>query len=149
MQHTCNDNWLTFSHPDYTVGPGISPGHALARLPNANSICARGLYRRSGIKVEFHLSPCPEGLDMLSGSYLLNISQIFSRVVFLQVNYNSRTMGSQRSLGARPPFPTCERIWDQHRSALLVNMVSLSKLAGQLAFLKYRSDHDISCQAKV
>jgi hypothetical protein len=37
---------LTFSHPDYTVGSGISPDLRLAE-PDA-----RGLYRRSGISVQ-------------------------------------------------------------------------------------------------
>ena len=44
-----------FFHPDCTVGIGITP---ILRL------CARGLYRRSGI------SPCPETLDASSIAYL-------------------------------------------------------------------------------
>jgi len=45
----------TFYHPDYTVGPGVSPDPA----PGG----ARGLYHRSGIVVDrdIHHSPCPEG----------------------------------------------------------------------------------------
>jgi hypothetical protein len=44
-----------FFHPDYTVGPGITPG----QLRKA----ARGLYRRSGI------APCPE--DIIYGCQIL------------------------------------------------------------------------------
>src|SRR5262249_17958349 len=45
---------FVFSHPDYTVGPGTSPGHAIL-----SKRTARGLYRRSGIgKPCFpHLAP--------------------------------------------------------------------------------------------
>jgi hypothetical protein len=41
----------TFSHPDYTVGTGVSPVHALSST--------RGLYRRSGIRSKFNLKHHP------------------------------------------------------------------------------------------
>jgi hypothetical protein len=45
---------LVFSHPDYTVGPGTSPGPATLVMK-----AARGLYRRSGIGKRCfpHLAP--------------------------------------------------------------------------------------------
>ncbi len=49
---------MTFSHPDYTVGPGVAPD-----LPGRACSRARGLYRRSGIAgADPTGSPCPEGL---------------------------------------------------------------------------------------
>jgi len=58
---------LTFSHPDYTVGPGIAPGLSHNLCINYTALWTRGLdkrfisverssHRRSGI------APCPEGL---------------------------------------------------------------------------------------
>ena len=58
---------LTFSHPDYTVGPGITPGLSHNLCMNYTPLRTRGLnkrikyverssHRRSGI------APCPEGL---------------------------------------------------------------------------------------
>ena len=54
---------LPFFHPDYTVGPVVSPGHGLNVRP-------RGLYRRSGI------SPCPEELSAAKIAIILEISAI-------------------------------------------------------------------------
>jgi hypothetical protein len=48
-----------FFHPDYTVGPGVSPGHA-KRL---SCRLARGLYRRSGIG-DRSPHPAPKGLAL-------------------------------------------------------------------------------------
>jgi hypothetical protein len=54
-----------FSHPDFTVGTGITP---------VQPITARGLYHRSGI------SPCPEDSINLSLKYhiLLKLSILFT-----------------------------------------------------------------------
>ena len=48
---------FVFSHPDCTVGPGTSPGHAIL-----SKRTARGLYRRSGIGKRCfpHLAPKTE-----------------------------------------------------------------------------------------
>src|SRR4051812_44415638 len=48
---------FVFSHPDYTVGPGTTPGHAIL-----SKRTARGLYRRSGIGKRCfpHLAPKTE-----------------------------------------------------------------------------------------
>lgn len=51
---------LSFFHPDFTVGPGVSPDHALALA------AARGLYHRLGIPRLAEISmkaghPFPEG----------------------------------------------------------------------------------------
>jgi hypothetical protein len=54
---TCTAAKRIFFHPDYTVGPGISPGLPDAAFKTVGSETlhkACGLYRRSGI------SPCPE-----------------------------------------------------------------------------------------
>jgi hypothetical protein len=71
---------ITFSHPDYTVGPGVSPDHA----PKG----ARGLYRRLGIVTFLCYSPYPEGYKLIfsiiiracefrkSSGDLFNLSQI-------------------------------------------------------------------------
>jgi hypothetical protein len=53
-------NYLTsqifsFSHPDFTVGFGISPNQHLAIRLNAHGLRANAHHRRSGI------TPCPEG----------------------------------------------------------------------------------------
>ena len=55
---------FTFFYPDYTVGPGITPGHAYfcgtcfstkkLSLPKE----ARGLYHRSGIHLYYELRKC-------------------------------------------------------------------------------------------
>jgi hypothetical protein len=53
----------TFFHPDYTVGSGVSPGHASDPLSRSD---ARGLYRRSGIERTLQFaSPCPEGYSSI------------------------------------------------------------------------------------
>jgi hypothetical protein len=59
---------LTFFHPDYTVGSGVSPDHAARSLVSTNHLaCARGLYHRSGMAAAAATacgaSPCPEGLQ--------------------------------------------------------------------------------------
>jgi hypothetical protein len=47
-----------FSHPDYTVGPGMTPGQPLFARTTA-----RGLYRRSGIgNIETFPHPAPKTL---------------------------------------------------------------------------------------
>jgi hypothetical protein len=53
---------FAFSHPDYTVGPEITTGHASQKR------AARGLYRRSGIEYTHLrlLSPCPEDSSVFS-----------------------------------------------------------------------------------
>src|SRR5579872_4212361 len=61
---------LTFSHPDYTVGSGITPDLSHNRRISYTPLWTRGLneriksverssHRRSGI------APCPEGLCLL------------------------------------------------------------------------------------
>ena len=47
-----------FSHPDYTVGSGITPDRASAH----QALSARGLYRRLGImrRIFRTHSPCPK-----------------------------------------------------------------------------------------
>lgn len=70
-----------FYHPDYTVGSGITPDHALH---------ARGLYRRWGI------SPRPEDTFQLFILYFL-IHMIASSIVFHAQNkmsHNPRPHGS-------------------------------------------------------
>jgi len=53
----------TFFHPDYTVGPGVSPDRARrAASVTGQPAAARGLYRRSGIglaQVELRRRPHP------------------------------------------------------------------------------------------
>jgi len=46
LKHNIANAIIAFSHPDFTVGLGITPSQPKS---------ARGLYRRSGI------TPCPEG----------------------------------------------------------------------------------------
>ena len=58
---------LIFFHPDYTVGFGISPNHALR---------ARGLYRRSGI------SPCPEDCFLIQFFSIIILYTKYSRPFF-------------------------------------------------------------------
>jgi hypothetical protein len=79
---------LTFYHPDYTVGPGVSPdrgdcrprarnsrGSELPRYAIFRALAAtpRGLYRRSGIGIPCALgpSPCPEGQNVRHQKYSL------------------------------------------------------------------------------
>lgn len=47
----------TFFHPDCTVGPGVSPDHAVK-----TGLTARGLYRRSGFRfsIEAKTHPAPK-----------------------------------------------------------------------------------------
>jgi hypothetical protein len=61
---------FVFSHPDYTVGPGTSPGHAIL-----SKRTARGLYRRSGIGKRCfpHLAPKTE---------LYSIGYTYSNMLF-------------------------------------------------------------------
>lgn len=60
-------NCSIFSHPDFTVGTGISPVHALG---------ARGLYRRYGI------SPNPEDL-LFNLSFIIDLLPVLSRTNFI------------------------------------------------------------------
>ena len=65
-----DDSLFIFSHPDYTVGFGISPNPD----PNLCRILrfrARGLYRRSGI------SPCPEDHVIYFTVYILYLFFLF------------------------------------------------------------------------
>jgi hypothetical protein len=62
-----------FSHPDYTVGTGITPVHA--------ALAARGLYRRWGISprpedkyavvLALYNTPCPAKMQPLSAGFFI------------------------------------------------------------------------------
>jgi len=52
---------LTFSRPDFTVGPGISPGLLLAQVTSSSRARLRQPYRRSRIGGQQPPSLCPEG----------------------------------------------------------------------------------------
>ncbi|EKN69642.1 hypothetical protein BABA_09456 [Neobacillus bataviensis LMG 21833] len=51
-----------FSHPDYTVGFGITPNPAYKRLAGSGALLQ---YRRSGI------SPCPEDRSILNYNFII------------------------------------------------------------------------------
>ncbi len=66
-----------FSHPDYTVGLGISPSRPL------EDQAVRGLYRRLGI------APCPEELFFLVKYYPLPsvLSRIYNNTYIYVLTY--------------------------------------------------------------
>jgi len=68
----------TFSHPDCTVGLGISPGPALARISPW----------LAGFTAGRELHPAPKVVILNNENYLLNISQI-PVVGFIKWDYNA------------------------------------------------------------
>jgi hypothetical protein len=80
---------MVFSHPDYTVGPGTSPGQVM-------HASRRGLYRRSGIgNAETFPHPAPKThlRSQLSFSYKGNIKAVSlstRRAILFRAIYFSR-----------------------------------------------------------
>jgi hypothetical protein len=64
---------LTFFHPDYTVGSGVAPDHAIAHLAHIGQRrcdllvgCTTGRdLRNKPMPIQSDRSPCPEGLIQL------------------------------------------------------------------------------------
>lgn len=62
---------FTFFYPDYTVGLGITPGHARS---------ARGLYHRSRIHLHYHCVLCSAGVTL--PRRLLSCKRIITQIVW-------------------------------------------------------------------
>ncbi len=80
--HVMHMRSVSFSHPDYTVGPGIAPGPPSANRSASGSRTKSCCYRKSNPQARHHrrwgISPRPEGSCSYSIELTLNLLRILA-----------------------------------------------------------------------